>query len=190
MSEGKQLPLPGLDDSDYRAGGQSHRASLGRELLYLLTINTQARIGRDISKSGLAYSISICLLEASIVARGKGGGDNGTTAAVMPRFVDVKLTTEQRAEFADHVLSPDDCVKFLMSATDDGYRIGVTWSGEHQAYTVSMTCRNTDSPNNGQCMTSFAGNLVTAISLASYKHHIVTKELWSSAAVPPGEEFG
>lgn len=124
------------------------------------------------------------------MARGKGQpGKSGQTGA-MPRFVDVKLTAEQRTEFVGWERRKGDLVTFLQSMADDGYRVGVSWSGEQQAYTVSLTCRDAENPNNGLCMTSFAKTLSTALWLALYKHLEVTQERWVDGSFESGEEFG
>lgn len=124
------------------------------------------------------------------MSRGKGKEKGAGGSNVMPRFVDVKLTQEQREEFSRYRLLNDDHVGALQSLADDGYRVGVSWSGEQQAYIVSLTCRNPDSPNNGLCMTSFAKTLETAVRLAFYKHVEVTQECWVEGSFTDGEEFG
>lgn len=124
------------------------------------------------------------------MSRGKGSGEKPGSANTLPRFVDVKLTAEQRAEFQGFRLLNDDPTRALQSLADDGYRVGVSWSGEQQAYTVSLTCRNPESVNNGLCMTSFARTLEVAVRLAFYKHAVVTGERWVEASFGASEDFG
>lgn len=114
------------------------------------------------------------------MARGKGKEVGPGSGAGMPRFVDVKLTLDDRNTFAALVIEPGALVKSLQSLVDEGYRLGCSWSSEHQTYTVSLTCRDDGSPNSGLCMTSFAGELTTAIALAIFKHRNVTKGKWLS----------
>lgn len=142
------------------------------------------------SPSGLAHSIGVCLIEDWNMARGKTTTTGKDSTNALPRFVDVKLTAEQRTEFLSVKERYADSVHLLQGLADDGYRVGVTWSGEHQSYTVSLTCRDAKSPNNGLCMTSFAGDLVTAIALAVYKHCVVTEGHWQSDDSSPAEAFG
>lgn len=166
------------------------RASIAREMRYLLSISNDAGKPFCIRPAGIAHSMGVCLIEDSNMARGKGKVGQGSAGNAMPRFVDVKLTAEQRAEFQGWEKRGGDLVTFLQSMADDGYRVGVSWSGEQQAYTVSLTCRDTENPNNGLCMTSFAKTLSTALWLALYKHLEVTRERWVEAAFDDGEEFG
>lgn len=190
MSEQEQLPLWGPDDAENSARPEDVRASLHREMRYLLTISTgKASLGR-LSPAGLVHSLGVCLIEEWNMARGKKAVKAEEGRGGLPRFVDVKLTQEQRAEFSHHLLDEAGCVRFLASASDDGYRLGVAWSGEHQTYTVSMTCRDDESPNSGLCMTAFAGDLMTAISLINYKHCVVTEGRWVDDAASTMGSFG
>lgn len=124
------------------------------------------------------------------MARGKGRGEKQPGSVVMPRFVDVKLTAEQKSEFVDTEWTPFELVAGLQSLSDDGYRVGCSWNSEGQSYIVSLTCRNPESPNSGLCMTSYAKTVERAIALALFKHRYVTKEDWTGGAGPEGEDFG
>jgi hypothetical protein len=124
------------------------------------------------------------------MARGAGKAAKDAAGQGMPRFVDVKLTAEQRVGFSTWAQRGGDLVTFLQSLADDGYRVGVAWSGEQQAYTVSLTGRADGNPNKGLCMTSFARTLETALWLALYKHCVVTEERWLDDAFGSDEDFG
>ena len=180
----------GQDASDNGSGLSEKRAALHREMRYLLTISTQTGGGGQVSPAGLAHSLGVCLIEEWNMARGSKKQAEDMKAGAMPRFVDVKLTAEQKQEFLAAKDLYSDSVRWLQDFADDGYRVGVTWSGEHQSYTLSLTCRDEKSPNNGLCMTSFAGDLVTVIALAVYKHCVVTNERWLSGVDSATESFG
>lgn len=181
--DGQLPPDNGLAEAQKRAG-------LAREIRYLLAISTEAGRRGSVSHAGLAHSLGVCLIEDFNMARGGKSAKTTDKTGNMPRFVDVRLTPEQREEFLSVKDRYGDSARFLQSLADDGYRVGVSWSGEHSAYTVSVTCRDPRSPNNGLCMTSFAGDLITAIALAVYKHVIVAEEVWSTAGSGPSEDFG
>lgn len=166
------------------------RASLAREMRYLLSISSNAGGSRCVGATGIAHSLGVCLIEDSNMARGKGKGGDVQAGSALPRFVDVKLTAEHREAFAAWSERDGDLVGFLQALADNGYRVGVSWSGERQSYTVSVTCREVGSVNNGLCMTSFAGTLTTALWLAVYKHLVVTSECWLENAAGGGEDFG
>lgn len=180
----------GLDASDNGSGLAQKRAALHREMRYLLTISTQTGRGGQVSPAGLAHSLGVCLIEEWNMARGGKKQVDDAKQAGMPRFVDVKLTADQKQEFLAIKDRYADSVRWLQDFADDGYRVGVTWSGEHQSYTLSLTCRDEKSPNFGLCMTSFAGDLVTVIALAVYKHCIITDEKWLGAVESASEAFG
>lgn len=166
------------------------RAAVHRALVNMLTINTEARSRRGLSAAGLVHSVGVAFLEMAIMARGAKKTAAAAAANGMPRFVDVKLTGEEKAAFIAWARTPQGLVAFLQDLCDDGYRVGCTWSGETQSYTVSLTCRNPDSPNSGLCMTSFAHDLLTAVALAVYKHTVVTGECWVSPDVAAVGDFG
>lgn len=124
------------------------------------------------------------------MARGNGKGTKAGNTAAMPKFVDVKLSQEQKAQFLKQPWDDVEVIRELQGLCDDGYRVGCSWSGEQQAYTVSLTCRNPDSPNNGLCMTSFARFLSTAVALALFKHRVITEGVWLGDAGSGSEDFG
>lgn len=166
------------------------RAGIARELRYLLSISTDTRRTPRVNPAGVVHAFGVCLIEDSNMARGKGKGGGSVAGNALPQFVDVKLTAEQRLEFSTWKTRDGDLVTFLQSMADDGYRVGVAWSGERQSYTVSITCREAGSVNAGLCMTSFAGTLETALWLALYKHIEVTGERWLESVPGGGEDFG
>jgi hypothetical protein len=126
----------------------------------------------------------------AIMARGKGKAVGAGAGVGMPKFVDVKLTQEQKEAFRRLSPTADGMVNAIQRLCDDGYRFGCAWSGEHQTYTVSLTCREPDDANNGLCMTAFAGSLEDAMALALFKHTTVTGGLWLGAGVGEKEDFG
>lgn len=172
MSEQYRLWRDGSVYPEYGAGRQSIRASIGREMRYLLTISYDASRPGRIRPAGIAHSLGVCLIEDWNMARGKGQSKGASAGSAMPAFVDIKLSREDRAAFLEWYSPDADQVGLLQQFTDDGYRVGVSWSGEHQSYTVSVTCRDADSPNNGLCVTSFARLLPQAIALAWFKHDV------------------
>jgi len=175
---------------EFTVGAAKKSASIHRSMVWCLTSSTEAGKGRGLTPAGLAHTFAVCLLEMAIMARGakKVAEDTGKTG--LPRFVDVKLTPEARSEFQSMSYTPQEIVAFLQGLCDDGYRVGCSWSGETQSYTVSLTCRDPKSANAGLCMTSFAGTLHMAVSLAVYKHTVYTGEKWLGDGESVAEMFG
>lgn len=187
-----QLKLPGFEGrpSENRLTAAAFRAGIAREMRYLLTISRDAGKPTAIRPAGVAHSLGVCLIEDFNMSRGKGQAKD-VKGAGMPRFVDVRLTAGQRDGFATwEVRESSDLVTLLQSLADDGYRVGVTWSGEHQAYTVSLTGRKPGGVNEGLCMTSFARGLETALWSAIYKHVIVAEGDWLSVGGVDQGDFG
>jgi hypothetical protein len=187
-----QLELPGFTGrgSGNRTPAEVIRASIGREILYLLTISRDASRGYRITPAGVAHSLGVCLIEDWNVARGARKGKEPGIGQGVPTFVDVKLDDEERENFLAWLGDDVDALRVLQAFTDQSYRVGVAWSGEHQTYTCSVTCRDPDSSNNGLCMTSFSRVLTQAILLAWYKHDVMCQRDWAARAPKPTEGFG
>lgn len=190
MSVQQDMWHDGQNPSDNGVGKRNHRAMLAREMRYLLTISTDARRAGYLSPSGVAHSIGVCLIEDWIMARGARKESTKDSGTSLPHFVDVKLDAEGRRGFLDWLPTAEDPVAYLQRFADDGYRVGLTWSGAHQSYTLSVTCRDSESPNNGLCMTSFAKTPAQAVALAWYKHTHVCDGVWGDYDTPPTETFG
>jgi len=171
-------------------GAPEPRAAVHRSLVNMLTVSTESGRGCGLSPAGLVHSVGVSLLEMAIMARGARKTAEAVAAGGMPRFVDIKLSPEEKVAFVAWACTPQEIVTFLQDLCDDGYRVGCNWSSETQAYTVSLTCRNEGSPNNGLCMTSFAKELHTAIELAVYKHTVVTEERWIPKEIGGMGDFG
>jgi hypothetical protein len=177
----------GLDGSDSGTGLDVVRAAIHRSLVGMLTISTEPGRSGGLTPAGLTHSVGVCFLEMYIVARGAKKSAEQAIKGGMPTFVDVKLSLDERNAFSALVIEPAALVKSLQQLVDDGYRVGCAWGNETQSYTVSLTCRDADSPNAGLCMTSFAGDLTTAIALAIFKHRNVTAGKWLGES---GGQFG
>lgn len=180
----------GWRSGENTTGDDIIRAAVRRSLCALLTIGTGPHGSRGLTPVGLTHSVGVAFLEMAIMTRGKGK-ESSVPGTAMPRFVDVRLSQEQKAEFSACEPRPAawvvDRIQQLVFA---GYRFGCSWSGEHQSYTVSMTCRDAESPNNGLCMTSFAGQLLTALRLAIYKHDEVCRGRWTLPGESDESDFG
>lgn len=187
-----QNALPWLEGSgpENRAPAEAIRASIAREMRYLLTISRDASRPHAVHPAGVSHSLGVCLIEDWNMARGNKRGADAKMAAGMPTFVDVKLSEADRENFLMSLGDDLDAVRVLQTFANDGYRVGVAWSGEHQSYTVSVTCRDEESENSGLCMTSFAGDLTRGILLAWYKHDVMCKRQWRSFVPPRDEAFG
>lgn len=159
-------------------------------MLWCLTSSNEPRRPGGIGPAGLVHTLSVCLLEAEEMARGKSVEVGGKKPVGMPRFVDVLLTAEGRAQFVDWKWDHEQLVCELQRLTDSGYRVGCSWSGETQAYSVSLTCRDETSVNAGLCMTSFAKTLERAIALAVWKHTVYTEGNWLGVASATTDDFG
>jgi hypothetical protein len=165
-------------------------AGIRNTLLWCLTSSRYAGMRDRVPPAGVSHTLSVACVELSIMARGAGKAKDDGKGPDLPKFVDVRLTGDDKLVFREWLPSAVDLVGWMASMCDAGYRIGSSWSGESQAYTVSVTCRDTASENSGLCMTSFAKDLRTAVALAQFKHEILTRGVWLSASEREMGDFG
>jgi len=153
----------------------------------LLAETRDAFISRFGGDRGVAHSFGVWVLEVEAMARGKKAEVSKAVGNALPTFVNVDLNAEQRAEFKALVLTDAEILAGLYELVGAGIRVGVTFSGEQQSFIVSLTGREGSGPNEGLCMTSFAGELPKALALAWYKHRFVCEGVWRT---PDDEAFG
>lgn len=171
-------------------GTGEKRAAVQHHLLYLLTSGSDGGSAFYLKPAAVARDLVVCVLELRSMARGGKPAVDAGNGNQLPRFIDIKLSPEARETFKQVVFAPQELVQFLTDMAADGYRVGCAYSGESGAFTVSLTCRDVHSPNNGLCMTSFARDLPTAVALAAYKHNVIAAGVWPSVGSQAGEEFG
>jgi hypothetical protein len=180
----------GGDRGESTSGAAQKRASTHRSILWCLTSGSNAGGGVQVSPAGIAHTFAVCMTEITLMVRGAKKTAVETGKAGMPRFVDVKLSVDQRKDFSSRQYADSHLVLELQKLCDAGYRVGCTWSAETTSYTVSLTCRDEDSENYNLCMTSFAGSIHTAVALALYKHQEVTGGSWLGEQTSDGGFFG
>jgi len=180
------------EGSDRRTSDGHETFSLFRAHALMRVINAkgllQARSYREREQQAFFVQFE-CDEWRRMMARGKGQvvESNGNSA---PKFIDVKLTLDEKKAFREWELSDEDMLAGMATLLDGGIRIGVAWSGEQQAYFVSLTGREGSGANKGLCMTSFAKDLRTGIALALFKHFNVTEGDWKQGENEGGDEFG
>lgn len=180
----------GPNGGENTAGEARKSAGIRNTLLWTLTCSRYAGMRDAVSPAGVSHTFAVACVELSIMARGSGKAKDDGKSPNLPKFVDVPLSAEDKTVFKEWLPAAVDLVGWMARMCDSGYRIGSSWSGDTQSYTVSLTCRDPESGNNGLCMTSFAKDLRTAVALAQFKHEVLTRGVWVSAAERDMGEFG
>lgn len=98
------------------------------------------------------------------------------------RFVDLPLTGWSKSDVAERYSSWDDFASDLAGLLAGGYRVAVSYNEGNNSFIASVTCRAVGDPNQGSTFTAFAGDWVTALQVAAFKHYVVAKGVWSSIA--------
>lgn len=122
----------------------------------------------------------------------KKAGDNGAEAKhAWTRFVNIALTGYTKEDIRARYDAWDDFTGDLTSLLSSGYRIGVSFDEGNNSFIASVTCRATGDPNEGCTFTSFAGDWVTALQVALFKHYVVVAGVWDTKrAADDGGAFG
>jgi hypothetical protein len=115
-----------------------------------------------------------------MVARGKGKviPETGSLQNGWTKFVNIPVVGLEWAEVQAKYGSGRLFVDTVAAMCEQGYRFGVSYNHQSDAFICSVTCKNVDSPNNGCTFTSFAGTWHEAMMLALYKHYDVAGEKW------------
>jgi len=113
----------------------------------------------------------------------KNGGDG------WKGFVNVELTEKQKPEakkmMADFARLWDNVV----SLVDIGYKMTFSYDEGHDAYNLSLTCRDVKSPNYGYTLSGRGGSEAAAFASFWYKHSIILEEVWTNGAATSGGKF-
>ena len=120
------------------------------------------------------------------MARGKGQGKSSgsTEKQQWTTFVEISLAGHTREAIMEAVPDFDTVFNKSSELLQDGYRIAFSYNSANDAFTVSVTCRDDDSPNKGMTFTAFAGDWYTALQVALYKHYVVAEGDWNTISAP------
>lgn len=115
-----------------------------------------------------------------IMARGKGNtsASDADKKAGWTQFVDIPMTGVTWKDVEHELGDSDTVANAVSSLCQSGYRVGVSYNTGNDAFIVSVTCRNDDSPNSGKTFTAFAGTWWEALQVAVFKHYFVAREIW------------
>lgn len=116
---------------------------------------------------------------------GEPSGNQWTT------FVDIPLTGILMKDVEHAFGDVDNLVDCVAGMCEHSYRFGISFNQANDAFIVSVTCRDADSPNSGKTFTAFAETWYQALQVAVYKHYILAMEKWPEKGVRPNQaKFG
>lgn len=118
----------------------------------------------------------------AMMARGKGkeipetsSQQNGWT-----KFVNIPVQGLEWKEVVNLYGSGDQLVDAVSGLCQVGYRFGLSYNPQTDAFICSVTCKDPGSPNSGCTFTSFASTWYEALMLSVYKHFQVAGGDWLS----------
>lgn len=117
------------------------------------------------------------------MARGK---KNETVPAANNRFtntefVDIPIVEADWPEILRTYGSADILSDAVADLLEAGYRVGLSFNQQNDAFICAITCRDTESPNNGKTFNSFAETWFEALQIGVYKHYVKARKNWTSA---------
>lgn len=124
------------------------------------------------------------LWSVETMARGKTKAAARTApgAKQWTNFVEISLAGHDMAMIEAEMGSVDALFDALSTMFTEGYRISLSHNVQNDAIIASVTCKDDESVNAGCTFTSFAGDWVTALKIAAYKHFVVTEQNWIGVA--------
>ena len=116
-----------------------------------------------------------------IMARGKNNGTQKTaTSSFQPtKFVDIPISDEDWPDILKTYGSAETLTDAVSDLLEKGYRIGLTFNSNNDAFICAITCRDSSSPNDGCTFNSFAETWFEALQIGMYKHYVKTRGDWS-----------
>lgn len=129
----------------------------------------------------------------SIMARGRGKENSASKSdgKQWTRFVNIPLAGVLWADIESEFGDADQCFDSVSALLGSGYRLGLSFNTENDAFICSVTCRDGDNPNSGCTFTAFAGTWWAALQTALFKHYNIAHEDWNAVAQEKaGSSFG
>jgi len=120
-------------------------------------------------------------------------GKNGAKAAANPtftQFVNVRLAPEFEEMAADYSTNLDILTDGLITLTESGYKVTLSYDFQRGNHICTLTCRNEESANNGKTMSSFGASMQDSIAAALVKHYHQTEAVWTADDEGQKRRFG
>jgi len=119
----------------------------------------------------------------SSVARGKGNAQTAPAKnnAQWTMFVDISMAGREWSEVVKAFGGANQIDDGLDALLRDGYRVSFVHNPSNDAVICSVTCKATNTPNEGKTFNAFAGTWVEALQTALFKHYVVSNMVWGEA---------
>lgn len=131
-------------------------------------------------------------LEGDEVARGtKKPNPAPARGNQWTEFVDIPLSEDDFDEIGKAFPDFDAVNEAVTELVEKGYRVSLSFNQGNDAFIASVTCKDTESPNNGKTFNAFAGSWLEALQCALYKHYVKTGRVWGGSGEKPARpRFG
>lgn len=109
----------------------------------------------------------------------------------MPDMIQFRLTAQEKRQFQEwEAKNKWDWQSVVEDMTKTDYKVSVSYSSGQRLFYVSFTGRE-ESLNDNRVLTSFAGNIETAMAVNLFKHHVLFESgEWSEREDIGTDDFG
>lgn len=83
-------------------------------------------------------------------------------------FVSVVLNKQEKKRAKDDKLTSDQAIKFILEASELGYKVSVAYEADHNFYTVTLYGNITDNPNAGYAMSIRHSDMLVCFAAYHY----------------------
>lgn len=128
-----------------------------------------------------------------IMARGKNANNQppANNRFGQTEFVDIPVVEQDWTDVQKVYGSSDILVDAVTDLLNSGYRVGLSFNGNNDAFICSVTCRQDGDVNNGLTFNAFAETWFEALQLAVYKHYVKSRKIWRKPGEKPNRpKFG
>lgn len=143
------------------------------------------------SLAGMAYNHpSYTLLKTinehwsmiDMTRNGKKPTQNVSVGYTPATFVDVRVSEDDADGIMTEFGAMDDAFDAMAALLDASYKVTFTYNPQNGTAIATITCRDEKSVNFNRALSGFSDTWMDALRAVLYKHYVLLKEDWTSAA--------
>ena len=112
-------------------------------------------------------------------ARSKGGKPKKQPTQGEFHFLNVNITEDMKKRVNAYWGSGNDVWEHVEQLVGGGYRVGLSFTGDTDTYTASVTNRDGPVEHRGGCLTARGGTAFAALARVVGLHYAVANEDWA-----------
>lgn len=113
-----------------------------------------------------------------------------TKAGDWKGYANIPFNAEARGLYERQAPGADEVYRWLEEAIATGYRVTLNYDNRNDAFQCSLTCQNERDENNGFTLTSRGPSWFDALSVALFKHNVLSERRWPLSEKTSGDKWG